>query len=213
MREVWSTRTFSLGTCCWMQLPAARRSPASASLALSRRSPFSESTASSAGGSAYIAPEQTGRTNRSIDSRSDLYGLGATYEMLTGATPFAGVAKSDLIRSTWPARPTPPSQCTAGVPDIVSAIVMKLLAKAADDRYRTAAGLAVDLERCLVEWSERGVIDTFPLRRRKPAPAPQTADRLRDSGPCLSVGPAVPATPAATSAVEHSGFCARCQLQ
>ena len=117
-----------------------------------------------AGTLAYMAPEQTGRMNRSIDSRSDLYSLGITfYEMLTGTLPFSAVDPMEWIHCHIARRPAPPSERVAGVPAQLSAIVMKLLAKAAEERYQTAAGLEADLHRCLREWETRRHIDLFPL--------------------------------------------------
>jgi predicted ATPase/signal transduction histidine kinase len=117
-----------------------------------------------AGTLAYMAPEQTGRMNRSIDSRSDLYSLGITfYEMLTGTLPFSAVDPMEWIHCHIARRPAPPSERVVGVPAQLSAIVMKLLAKAADERYQTAAGLEADLHRCLREWEMRRHIDLFPL--------------------------------------------------
>ena len=121
-----------------------------------------------AGTLAYMAPEQTGRMNRSIDSRSDLYSLGVTfYEMLTGALPFIadGPHRVDPLPHRT-ASPKPPSERVQEVPRCVSAIVMKLLAKAAEERYQTAAGLQRDLERCLAEWDDRQRIEPFTLGER-----------------------------------------------
>ena len=113
---------------------------------------------------AYMAPEQTGRMNRSIDSRSDLYGLGVTfYEMLTGTLPFATSDPMELVHSHLARQPATPCETVNGVPPTLSAIVMKLLAKTAEDRYQTAAGLAKDLRRCLTEWDTQREISNFPL--------------------------------------------------
>jgi serine/threonine protein kinase len=92
-----------------------------------------------AGTLAYMAPEQTGRMNRSIDSRSDLYSLGVTlYEMLTGTLPFTASDPMELVHCHIARQPTPPHMKFKGIPDAVSAIVMKLLAKTAEERYQTA---------------------------------------------------------------------------
>jgi PAS domain S-box-containing protein len=126
-----------------------------------------------AGTLAYMAPEQTGRMNRSIDSRSDLYALGVTfYQMLTGALPFMAADPMDWVHCHIARIPVPPCERVASVPAVVSAIVMKLLAKAAEERYQTAAGLERDLRHCLAEWDERASADGFPLGRQ------DTLDRL-----------------------------------
>ncbi|MBV9519419.1 MAG: AAA family ATPase [Hyphomicrobiales bacterium] len=117
-----------------------------------------------AGTLAYMAPEQTGRMNRSIDSRSDLYALGVTfYQMLTGALPFTAADPMDWVHCHLARRPTAPAQRLKEIPGAVSAIVMKLLAKRAEDRYQTAAGLESDLRRCQTEWEALNRIDEFPL--------------------------------------------------
>src|SRR5207248_11780609 len=117
-----------------------------------------------AGTLAYMAPEQTGRMNRSIDSRSDLYALGVTlYEMLTGSLPFTASDPMEWVHCHVARQPTPPGERLEGVPDSVSAIIMKLLAKTAEERYQTAAGVESDLRRCLAEWETQGHIDEFEL--------------------------------------------------
>src|SRR5206468_7918684 len=103
-----------------------------------------------AGTLAYMAPEQTGRMNRSIDSRSDLYALGVTfYELLTGALPFMAADPLEWIHCHIARQPLAPSERMSTVPAQLSAIVMKLLAKTAEERYQTAAGVEADLRRCL----------------------------------------------------------------
>lgn len=126
-----------------------------------------------AGTLAYMAPEQTGRMNRSIDSRTDLYALGVTlYEMLTGGLPFTASDALEWIHCHIARSAVPPHERLERVPRVVSAIVMKLLAKAAEDRYQTAAGLERDLRRCLAAWELLGQYDAFPLGER------DTPDRL-----------------------------------
>ena len=117
-----------------------------------------------AGTLAYMAPEQTGRMNRSIDSRSDLYSLGVTlYEVLIGSLPFTASDPMEWVHCHIARLPIPPKERSKNVPVPVSAIVMKLLAKTAEDRYQTAAGAGNDLRRCLAEWENRRRIDEFPL--------------------------------------------------
>ena len=116
-----------------------------------------------AGTLAYMAPEQTGRMNRSIDSRSDLYSLGVTlYQMLTGILPFFATDPLEWVHCHIARKPAPLGD-RAAVPEPLSGIVMKLLAKNAEERYQTASGLEADLGRCLVEWESHGRIDPFPL--------------------------------------------------
>jgi predicted ATPase/signal transduction histidine kinase len=117
-----------------------------------------------AGTLAYMAPEQTGRMNRSIDTRSDLYSLGVTfYEMLTGMLPFAAVDPMEWVHCHIARQPVPPGQRTVEIPSVLSAIVMKLLAKTSEERYQTAAGVEADLRRCLAELESLGRVDPFPL--------------------------------------------------
>jgi serine/threonine protein kinase len=86
---------------------------------------------------AYMAPEQTGRMNRSIDSRSDLYALGVTfYQMLTGVLPFAAADPLELVHCHLARRPVPPADQVKVIPSAVSAIIMRLLAKTAEERYK-----------------------------------------------------------------------------
>ena len=117
-----------------------------------------------AGTLAYMAPEQTGRMNRSIDARSDLYAVGITlYQMLTGSLPFAATEPMEWVHCHIARRPVAPAERRPGVPAALSAIVMKLLAKTAEERYQTATGLGRDLRRCLAQWDAKGRIDDFPL--------------------------------------------------
>jgi PAS domain S-box-containing protein len=112
----------------------------------------------------YMAPEQTGRMNRSVDSRSDLYSLGITfYEMLTGRLPFTASDSMEWVHCHIARQPAPPNVQLKGIPEVLSAIIMKLLAKNAEERYQTADGLERDLRRCLEEWEARHSIDEFPL--------------------------------------------------
>src|SRR5712672_556951 len=126
-----------------------------------------------AGTLAYMAPEQTGRMNRSIDSRSDLYSLGVTlYEMLTGSLPFTASDAMEWVHCHIARQPVPPGERLTDVPAPISAIILKLLAKTAEERYQTAAGVESDLARCLAQWESRRRIDTFKLG------AHDTPDRL-----------------------------------
>src|SRR5580698_7644678 len=114
-----------------------------------------------AGTLAYMAPEQTGRMNRSIDSRSDLYSLGVTfYELLVGALPFTASDPMEWIHCHVARLPVAPSLRRSEIPEPLSAIILKLLEKAPEERYQTATGVLTDLRRCL-ESGER--IEDFSI--------------------------------------------------
>src|SRR5215475_6231256 len=120
-----------------------------------------------AGTLAYMAPEQTGRMNRSIDARSDLYALGVTfYQMLTGVLPFTAADPMEWVHCHIARQAVRPRERLETVPAALSQITMKLLAKTAEQRYQTASGLEHDLRRCLDQWEMRGRIDEFPLGER-----------------------------------------------
>ena len=131
---------------------------------LSRERQAPEPPETIAGTLAYMAPEQTGRMNRSIDARSDLYALGVTlYQMLTGVLPLTAADPMEWVHCHIARKPVPPGERLESVPAPVSAIIMKLLAKTPEDRYQTAGGVERDLRRCLAEWEARRRIDDFPL--------------------------------------------------
>ncbi len=112
----------------------------------------------------YISPEQTGRMNRSIDYRTDLYSLGATfYEMLTGKRPFEYDDPMELIHAHMARKPIAPHEINNDIPLPISKIIIKLLSKNAEDRYQGAAGLKADLEECYDQLQAKGMIDDFVL--------------------------------------------------
>lgn len=117
-----------------------------------------------AGTLAYMAPEQTGRMNRSVDARSDLYSLGVSfYEMIAGALPFEADDPMEWIHCHIARAPPPLGERVRELSIPLGAIVMKLLEKDPEERYQTAAGLAADLRRCLDEWETNGHIEPFAL--------------------------------------------------
>jgi predicted ATPase/signal transduction histidine kinase/tRNA A-37 threonylcarbamoyl transferase component Bud32 len=141
---------------------------------------------------AYLSPEQTGRMNRGVDYRTDFYSLGVTfYELLTGQLPFCSKDSMELVHCHLAKQPIPPhhikqpkwegkkaeknspifetfnSQSSIlSIPEIISDMVMKLMAKNAEDRYQSALGLRHDLENCLNQLMETGKINPFELGRR-----------------------------------------------
>ncbi|WP_437964389.1 AAA family ATPase [Sorangium sp. So ce260] len=113
---------------------------------------------------AYISPEQTGRMDRAVDHRADLYSLGVTlYEMLTGVLPFSAGDALEWVHCHAAVLPRPPAELVPGLPPPVSELVMKLLSKAAEDRYQSARGVTLDLERCLERLASNHPIAPFPL--------------------------------------------------
>jgi len=113
---------------------------------------------------AYMSPEQTGRMNRAIDYRTDFYSLGVTfYEMLTRQLPFQTTDAMELVHSHIAKIPALPHELDPTIPKLVSDIVMKLLAKTAEDRYQSAYGIKADLEACLTQLQTNGIIKDFIL--------------------------------------------------
>ncbi|MBT4638036.1 MAG: AAA family ATPase, partial [Deltaproteobacteria bacterium] len=128
---------------------------------------------------AYISPEQSGRMNRSLDYRTDFYSLGVTlYEAITGQHPFPVHDPLEMIHSHIAKQPAPPHQLNPNIPQVVSEIIMKLMAKTADDRYQTAAGLSADLRECQSRMETTGRIDRFPLGRQDVSERMQMSEGL-----------------------------------
>ncbi|MDJ0715621.1 MAG: AAA family ATPase [Prochloraceae cyanobacterium] len=135
---------------------------------------------------AYISPEQTGRMNRSVDYRTDFYSLGVTfYEMLTGKLLFTSTEPIELVHCHIAKQPIPPIQVrdsnspiNSEIPSVVSNIVMKLVAKTAEDRYQSALGLKFDLEKCLQELEKSSIISDFPLAQHDRASQLQIPQKL-----------------------------------
>ncbi|QSJ17385.1 AAA family ATPase [Nostoc sp. UHCC 0702] len=129
---------------------------------LSKETPFLANLNQLEGTLAYISPEQTGRMNRIVDYRTDFYSLGVTfYEMLTGRLPYEGTEPIELVHCHIAKEATSIQKLNPEVPAPVAAIVSKLMAKNAEERYQSAAGLLADLQFCLTQLENTGQIIQF----------------------------------------------------
>ncbi|MBA3534772.1 MAG: AAA family ATPase [Ardenticatenales bacterium] len=127
----------------------------------------------------YLSPEQTGRMNRAMDYRTDFYSLGVTfYELLTGKLPFDSKDPLELIHAHIARPPLPPQSLDATIPAPLSDIVLKLLAKTAEERYQSAYGLLADLELVQRQWLETGTVDAFLLGQNDMSPRFALPQRL-----------------------------------
>ncbi|MCA1993527.1 MAG: serine/threonine-protein kinase PknK, partial [Coleofasciculus sp. S288] len=134
------------------------------SMVLSRENPAIKNPNVLEGTLPYMSPEQTGRMNRLLDYRTDFYSLGATfYKLLTHQLPFEVTDAMELVHCHIAIEPVPPAQVNNEIPKAVSNMVMKLLAKTAEERYQSAWGIKADLEKCLNQLQGAGTIDEFPL--------------------------------------------------
>ncbi|NDJ24662.1 AAA family ATPase [Nostoc sp. B(2019)] len=128
---------------------------------------------------AYMSPEQTGRMNRSVDYRTDFYSLGVSfYEMLTGRLPFNITDPMELVHCHIARQPVPVNQLMPEIPQVISAIVMKLLSKTAEDRYQSAFGLKADLENCLNQLEKTAQISSFQIGQQDQSSQLQIPEKL-----------------------------------
>lgn len=128
---------------------------------------------------AYMSPEQTGRMNRSIDYRTDFYSLGVTfYEMLTQHLPFETNDAMELVHCHIAKQPLPPHEFNSDIPETISAIILKLLAKTPEERYQSSYGLRADLQKCLNQLCETKQISYFPLGQQDISPIFQIPQKL-----------------------------------
>src|SRR5262249_15240497 len=124
-------------------------------------------------------PEQTGRMNRTVDYRTDFYSLGITFfEMLTGKTPFKSDDSLEVIHYHIAKIPSLASDINPSVPEVISLIIARLLAKNAEDRYKSAEGLKEDLEFCLRQFREKKKIDLFEIGYRDQSAKLQIPEKL-----------------------------------
>jgi predicted ATPase/signal transduction histidine kinase len=129
--------------------------------------PPPENKATIEGTLAYLSPEQTGRTNRSVDYRTDFYALGVTFfELLTGELPFTSADPMELLHCHLAIQPPRVHDINPEVPPILSIIIAKLMAKNPEDRYQSAIGIHQDLTNCWQQWLATGEISPFELGQK-----------------------------------------------
>ena len=137
---------------------------------------------------AYISPEQTGRMNRAVDYRTDLYSLGITlYELITGQLPFLAADPLEIVHSHLAHPPLSPQQLRPDLPTVVANIILKLLAKSPEERYQTASGLAADLQKCLSQQQTENRISDFVLGQQDTAGQWQLPSKLYGQGAATAV--------------------------
>jgi two-component system, sporulation sensor kinase A len=131
---------------------------------LSRENPTWSNPIVLEGTLAYMSPEQTGRMNRSIDYRTDYYSLGVTfYQLLCDRLPFTTTDALELVHCHIARQPISPHEIDATIPRPLSNLVMKLLAKTAEDRYQTTLGIEADLQACLSYLQQNQEIAYFAI--------------------------------------------------
>lgn len=100
----------------------------------------------------YVAPEALREGSVALTTGSDLYALGVVlYEMLTGRVPYAGASPVELLRLIEHAEPPPPRLLAPVVPRDLETICLKCLEREPAQRYMSAAALAEDLRRFLMD--------------------------------------------------------------
>jgi histidine kinase len=134
-----------------------------------------------------ISPEQTGRMNRAVDYRTDFYSFGATlYQMLTGQPVVKKTEPMEIVHAHIALAPPSPREISRSVPEVLSTIVMKLLAKDAEDRYQSVRGIKADLEQCAAELAQRGSIGAFVIGTKDQSDVFQVPQKLYGREPQIS---------------------------
>ena len=146
----------------------------SSSSIISRETPTVEGSMMMTATLPYMSPEQTGRMNRLVDWRTDFYSFGVTlYELFTGQLPFRSTEPIELVHAHLALMPEPPQKINAAIPSVLSNIILKLMAKDAEDRYQGAFGIQNDLRHCLDKLEASGKIVPFEIGQK------DISDRLR----------------------------------
>ncbi len=128
---------------------------------------------------AYISPEQTGRMNRSVDFRTDLYSLGVTlFEIITNRLPFTNTEPIEIVHAHLAKTPPHPKQFNHEIPEMISNIIMKLLSKIPENRYNSVYGLREDLVKCLDQLRVFGEIEDFTLGKKDTSAFLETGRKL-----------------------------------
>ncbi|CAB1059082.1 Serine/Threonine protein kinase and Signal Transduction Histidine Kinase (STHK) with GAF sensor (EC [Olavius sp. associated proteobacterium Delta 1] len=128
---------------------------------------------------AYMSPEQTGRMSRAVDYRTDFYSLGVTlYEMFCRKRPFESDDNLELVHAHIAKVPQAPHKKDSTIPEAISDIIMKLLAKNAEDRYQSPLGIRLDLDECLNQWKKQGKIERFSIAQHDVADKFQIQKKL-----------------------------------
>ncbi|MGQ0466472.1 MAG: trifunctional serine/threonine-protein kinase/ATP-binding protein/sensor histidine kinase [Sporichthyaceae bacterium] len=128
---------------------------------------------------AYLAPEQTGRMNRTVDARSDLYSFGVTlYQIATGRLPFQMAGALETVHAHLAASPADPRVLRPDLPEPVAAMILRLLAKQPEDRYQSAVGVLHDLRLAAEGWAAAGKVEDFALGEADVVVRARVPDRL-----------------------------------
>ncbi|NND33537.1 MAG: serine/threonine-protein kinase PknK, partial [Saprospiraceae bacterium] len=131
------------------------------------------------GSISYISPEQTGRMNRSIDYRTDVYSLGIIYyEIFSGRLPFLSTDLLQTVYAHIAKIPTPPKEINPQIPKVISDLIMTMIRKNAEDRYQSLSGILDDLTECEKRLDNQGKIEYFTLGKTDQATTFNISEKL-----------------------------------